>query len=227
MLKVEENNLYYVFAQIPLFDNLFLSMQAQNIAIVHEFITEAERNLWMIYMEQDKTPLPEAMFVSAISQMWIFATYELLRTWRQLAKELLEYHKKLQNSSDAEERKVIISSKLSTLSKRRGASSVPLHSSYIEENFRQMADNEEFARKIEVIFLSTEPIFRTIEALRVTLAKHEIPKGGGVYASAPGYSRIRPGGSMQWEVEYKDKTTKYVSRAEIVEDLQKIGNLIK
>jgi hypothetical protein len=35
-----------------------------------------------------------------------------------------------------------------------------------------------------------EPLFRRIEALRMNLAKHEVPKLHAVPAMAPGYGRI-------------------------------------
>ena len=42
------------------------------------------------YIQTDRTP-PEAMFLNAQSQMWIFAAYELLRTWRARAKDIIKW----------------------------------------------------------------------------------------------------------------------------------------
>jgi len=63
-------------------DDPFLSGQAFNLAIVDEWLTQIEEELMRQLFREDRTPMPEAVFVSAQSQMWIFATYELLRTWR-------------------------------------------------------------------------------------------------------------------------------------------------
>ncbi len=40
------------------------------------------------YIEIERTPAQQAMFVSAQSQLWIFALYELLGTWRQRIRKL-------------------------------------------------------------------------------------------------------------------------------------------
>lgn len=79
--------LYRVFECLPLFDDLFLRMQAQNIAIIHDYLSDLEPELLRLSIDKEVTPIPEMMFVSALSQMWIFALYELLRTWRQRAVE--------------------------------------------------------------------------------------------------------------------------------------------
>ena len=68
-------------------DDPFLSGQAFNLAIVDEWLTQIEEELLRKLWREDRTPTPEAVFVSAQSQMWIFAAYELLRTWRQRAKD--------------------------------------------------------------------------------------------------------------------------------------------
>lgn len=65
-------------------DDPFLSMQATNIGLVDAFLNILESRLMRERFAQDGTPLDTA-FVLAQSQMWIFATYELLRTWKQRA----------------------------------------------------------------------------------------------------------------------------------------------
>jgi hypothetical protein len=67
-----------------------------------------------------------------------------------------------------------------------------------------------------------EPVFRDIELIRVTLAKHEISKGKGLLASAPGYARIGTlTGSTTWHVVLKDGSMTMISRRDIAEDLRK------
>src|SRR6266700_618024 len=58
-------------------------------------------------MRTDKTPFPAFMIVNALSQMWIFALYELLRTWRQMVNEVIRYHEQIEvirNDSEFEEK---------------------------------------------------------------------------------------------------------------------------
>jgi len=69
-----------LFGSDPNFRN-----QAFNIALVDEFIMKLELNLLRQQFQEERTPIVEAAFVSAQSQMWIFAAYELMRTWRQRA----------------------------------------------------------------------------------------------------------------------------------------------
>ena len=68
---------------LPLFEDLFLNMQGQNVMLVDFYLHDLERDLLREYVEIERTPFPVTLIVSALNQMWIFALYELLRTWRQ------------------------------------------------------------------------------------------------------------------------------------------------
>ena len=84
----EENLIYSSLKSLPLMkDDLYMSMQIMNLAIVDEFIRDCETQLLHEYIEKERTPTESAMFVSAQSQLWIFGIYELLRTWRQRSKK--------------------------------------------------------------------------------------------------------------------------------------------
>ncbi len=74
--------------KLPLFNDLFLSMQGQNVMLVDLYLRDLERDLLRELIKIERTPIPATLFVSALSQMWIFAVYELLRTWRQRIKDL-------------------------------------------------------------------------------------------------------------------------------------------
>lgn len=69
----------------------FLRMQAFNLSMVDQFIGDLERQLLQKLIDEERTPLPDAAFLSAQSQMWLFAVYELLRTWRERAHEMLKW----------------------------------------------------------------------------------------------------------------------------------------
>ena len=68
-------------------DDMYLRSQAFNLNIVDNFLTDLEYRVLHDLHEMERTP-PSAHFISAQSQMWIFAAYELLRTWQQRAKEM-------------------------------------------------------------------------------------------------------------------------------------------
>jgi hypothetical protein len=63
---------------LRLFDDLAFTMQALNLGTVHEFLLHLENDLLRELIEFERTP-PNTMFVSAISQLWVYGLYELLR----------------------------------------------------------------------------------------------------------------------------------------------------
>lgn len=68
---------------LPFFeDDVYLGMQAMNIGVMDSIATDFEYQLLREYFEIEKTPLETAMAVSALSQMWVYGLYEVLRMWR-------------------------------------------------------------------------------------------------------------------------------------------------
>ena len=92
--------------KLPLFEDLFLGMQALNLDIVDGYLEHLETELLREYMEIERTPVQSAMFVSALSQLWVFGLYELLRTWRQRVGEVIKFGEELNSlvGSDREKR---------------------------------------------------------------------------------------------------------------------------
>jgi hypothetical protein len=64
--------------------------------------------------------------------------------------------------------------------------------------FERMARDPKYAAQLQSVFDNSEFLFRRLEALRMTLAKHEVPKSGA-YAMAPGYGRIHIS-PRQWPI---------------------------
>ena len=80
--------------KLPFFeDDPYLGMQAMNVGITDSVITQHEYALLHEYREIEKTPLESAMAVSALSQMWVYGLYEVLRMWRD---RQFQFHKLLQ-----------------------------------------------------------------------------------------------------------------------------------
>src|SRR6266704_2447173 len=77
---------------LQLMDDPYLRMQIYNLSIVDQFIMELEEEVLRKLLHDERTP-PETMFLSAQSQMWIFAAYELMRTWRERIRDVLVLHK--------------------------------------------------------------------------------------------------------------------------------------
>jgi len=97
------DNLAWALQSLPLFEDVFLGMQAFNLGMVHEFLLEIEGDLLRELLELERTP-PNTTFVSAISQLWIFGLYELLRTWRQRADEIENFASKVSQATETNRR---------------------------------------------------------------------------------------------------------------------------
>ena len=52
------------------------------------YLRDVETGVRNEYYKLERTPGQSMMFLSVISQMWIFSVYELLRTWRQAVREI-------------------------------------------------------------------------------------------------------------------------------------------
>src|SRR5258706_2878011 len=81
-------------SSLPLFDDIYLKMQATNLDVVDDFLEQQEHQLLEELFEQERTPIPITVFVTALSQMWGFAVYELMRTWRQRVRDSLPSHER-------------------------------------------------------------------------------------------------------------------------------------
>jgi hypothetical protein len=172
---------------LPLFDDLFLRMQAMNLDVVDAFLTEQEAGLLAEYMETDRTPLPTATFVSALSQMWMFALYELLRTWRQRARDVIGWAKAFQGTPPNKQ-EALLSAKRREIENK--AASAEGTAAFYWHAYEAAATELQFAESLRRAVDRTERLFRRIEALRMSLAKHELPGVKGSFAMAPGYGRI-------------------------------------
>lgn len=196
-------------------DDFYLSMQVMNLGIADEYIAALEKDLFGEYLQTDKTPIPEALLVSALSQMWIFAVYELFRTWRQRCREVLKFAQRLsrldvhaRNAELARKKKELEATSPHSLD-RPG----PLWRS-----LERLAIDNDFVDQIQKAYDSSERLFRKIEALRMHLAKHEMPKAPGSFAMAPGYARLdRLTGSLCWQILLQGNEVDIVSRREIAD----------
>lgn len=204
-------------SSVPLCDDLWLGMQARNIAIVDFTVLRGiESEAAQAYIERERTPSDILLPLSALSQMWIFSVYEFLRTWRQRAKDIIETAEKIAAIDQEGRPAAVLEVVEAAKAKERMVRGAPTwHSQHLEN-----ADNNEFVSSLRKYRDFSEPIFRDAEALRVTLAKHEVPKTRGLVAEAPGYGRMNHlTGSMYWFVTLKDES-------QIQIDRRKLGNAL-
>ena len=206
---------------LPLFEeNIFLKMQAQNIAMVDDYLCELEKDLLRESIETDKTPIPSALFLGALSQMWIFAVYELLRTWRQMIREIVEIAGKSFASDSGNQRMRSIKKKKI----KRPKISEEVIEGYYNIPFRKFASNPKMIEILLEAKAAIDPVFRRIVELRIMLAKHEVAGAQGVRANAPGYSRIdMMTGSLYWMVDKKDGTSETISRRSLSDGFRQVS----
>jgi hypothetical protein len=210
--------------RLPLLRGGYLSMQATNIALVDTYLQHLEAQLVSEYLKNERTP-DSFIFVSALSQLWLFGLYELLRTWRQWVSELIAYGEELEKLAQAPNgttaRSARIERQRQKLSK---ASSLITEDVDYNRSFKQVEDNPSSLEELRWARDAVLPIFRRLEALRVTLAKHEIPKTKGLRPLMPGYARIdMTTGSLSWFIILKDDDSDLISRRSIVDSLMALA----
>ena len=72
-------------------DDLYLRMQASNVSIVDKWLMSLEKKVRIARFVEDEKDYESELFLGALSQMWLFAMYELLRTWRERAGEIQKW----------------------------------------------------------------------------------------------------------------------------------------
>jgi hypothetical protein len=202
------NILIMGFKQLPFFkDDLYLGMQAMNVGIVDSVITQYEYSLWAEWIEIEKTPVETAMTVSAMSQMWIYGLYEVLRMWRDRRFQFLKLHKnggifsKLTDMPDDDTMNITIETRKNQL--------------------RRYKDDPSYRESIEEKWNQIEPVYRMTELFRMNLAKHCAPGKDSAMPRAPGYGRInRWCGSMDYELIDKDGYYITMNRRNIADALR-------
>jgi hypothetical protein len=205
--------------KLPLFDeDLYLGMQATNLHIVDNILRDMESQLLALYIEKERTPLPQAIVVSAFSQLWVFGLYEILRTWRTRGERILEFATSLEGVS-GETRQRLIEEKKQKV-QRAGEYAARLVDRW--SAFERATRDARFRQRLQTAIDGSEILFRRIGALRMSLAKHEVPQSGG-YALAPGYGRIHMlNGSIYWQVLLGDKEVDMISRRELADECERL-----
>jgi hypothetical protein len=198
---------------LTLFEDPYLSMQAQNLAIVDGFLNALEQRVMTRLFMEDRTPLEDAMFLNAQSQMWIFAAYEVVRTWRQRANELIKWH---DNGG--------LQLKLEALGDDQGF----VHHGNLRRAsmVREVIADPSIVQRLRDDLKRTHVLFARMEYLRVSLAKHEVPGKAKALVMAPGYGRINFWcGALDYELSNGKYIMGYVNRRDIADDIRAIPSL--
>lgn len=183
-------------------DDPYLSMQASNVGAIDNFLNGLEDQVLQEFGEEDGTPTT-AFFLQAQTQMWIFALYELVRTWRARAQDMINWsdNKRLDQK----------------IAEYRAPLPYTHHGRQMfAKRLERLKEQPELVQALRDDLLRTEQPFTWMEVLRMTLAKHEVAKVKGSIAFAPGYGRIdRFTGSIQYEISNDFAIFDVVSRRQI------------
>jgi hypothetical protein len=195
-------------------DDIFLGMQGMNIGIADAAITSWEYSLLREYNELEKTPLDSAMHVSAFSQMWLFAVYEVMRIWRDRIYVYQKWHR-----AGGMDTAILNLGAEDELNFTKDVRRRQLERFRDDENFRNKADKE---------WSQFEPVYRMTELLRMNLAKHAAPGKDTMFPRMPGYGRINMFcGAMDFEVVDKSGAYHVLNRRNVADALREAFAAIK
>jgi hypothetical protein len=194
-------------ATIPMTDDMYLGLQAQNIARVEMSVLRRWESEVLDEQEADPGGYqgPKYRELMALSQMWVFGLYEFLRTWRQRAGLLMQYEENYNKLTtrpkrDAYLKEIVDKAK----NKARLATQFPVH---YPEHVAKISDPE-FMKSVRAYKDKTEELFKELSAVRMPAAKHELPGKKALIADAPGMGLPdRLTGSICWPVLLGDKQT--------------------
>jgi hypothetical protein len=172
-------------ATIPMTDDMYLWLQAQNIARVEMSVLRRWESEVLGEQEADPGSYqgPKYRELMALSQMWVFGLYEFLRTWRQRAALLMQYEENYNKLTTQPKREAYLKGIVDKAkNKARLATQFPAH---YPEHVAKIADPE-FMKSVRAYMDKTEDLFRELSAVRMPAAKHELPGKKGLIADAPG-----------------------------------------
>lgn len=193
--------------------DLYLGMQATNLGIVDAFLTDLEMSVARKRFDEGLDYLPLAALLSAQSQMWIFAAYELLRTWRQRVREAIE----LKESGRLDERIVELESDLGFKHVARMMRANQL---------RTVRDDPDIVQRLRDDRKRIHVTYARIEHLRMAFAKHEVKgrKASPAYSPVSGYPDPETG-SLRYELEIDGDVIGLVTRRDVADDLRALKDL--
>lgn len=199
-------NRLYILGQ-----DMFMRTQAHNLQLVDDFITDLEYRVLRELIEEEKTP-PSAFFLSAQSQMWIFAAYELLRTWRGRCKNIIKW-------ADTGG----LQQKLDSLKAKDDG--IPHYG--LENQIHQIESiitDPSLVIRIRNELRHLHIPFTRLEFIRVAIAKHEISGKAKSAALMPGYGRINMFcGSLDYQMDNGPIILGNINRRDIADSLRSIN----
>lgn len=206
---IDSMELYQSLSNLVFFsDDMYLRSQAQNLNLVDQFLMTLEYKVLRELLETGSTSA-DTCFLLVQSQMWIFAAYELLRTWRQRASEIIKWHA---NHG--------LEQKLDSL-KERDKTGSHFGLRIRIEQIERVLNDEAIVAELDRQRRHTYIPFTRLEWLRVSLAKHEVSGNPKLVALMPGYGRINNWcGSLDFELENGKYSMGYINRRDVADSIR-------
>lgn len=205
--EIDWSALRSALTSLQLFDDPYMKMQATNLGIVDQFLTDLELKV-LRESFQDDLDISGIIFLNAQSQMWMFSVYELLRTWRQRIREALD----LLNTGKIHER-------IDELLRDHGFRHYGME--IRAKQLRRVSESPDTRRLMEEDLRITHVLYKQLDHLRVALAKHEVKGRRGSVALAPGYGRMDTwSGSLQYELEAGQLSLGTLSRRNVADSIR-------
>jgi hypothetical protein len=195
-------------------DDLYLRMQASNVSIVDKWLMSLEKKVRIARFVDDEKDYESELFLGALSQMWLFAIYELLRTWRERARDIQKW---AANGG--------LGLKIAALEKDEGFPHLS-REAFADLLKRAVADPailhaiEDDLARTHILFI----LFRRLEFLRIALAKHQVSGNERQLAYAPGVGRVDIWtGSMSFELNKGRLSLGELKRRDVADQLRSIA----
>lgn len=190
--------------------DMFMRMQAYNLTIVDTFLTQLEYSNLKKLHKIERTP-PETHFLGAQSQMWIFAAYELLRTWQERCKNLIKWSE----TGGLKQKLEALKSKDDGIT-HFGREN---HIRQIESVISEPMILDRMRKELAHLHIP----FTRLEFIRVAIAKHEVSGKAKAVAHMPGYGRINIDcGSLDYQMDNGPIILGQINRRDIADSLRSI-----
>jgi hypothetical protein len=193
-------------------ENNILVLQAHQLGMVDNALNALEDEV-MCHQADDDPPREQMALLGAMTPMWIYAAYELQRTWRQRCSEVI----KLAETGGLEMKAEHLERDLGYRHYERELRA---------EQLRDARERPELVDQMRLDLRRTEMGFTMLEFVRVALAKHEVSKPGSKkppIAFAPGFARLnRYCGSMEYEMSNGRTIIGTMTRRDIAETIRAI-----
>jgi hypothetical protein len=197
-------------------DNHWLAMQGHQLAMVDTVLNDMEAQVCRQMYDDEDRPVETMALLGALSPMWIYAAYELLRTWRQRCDEVI----RLAANGGLDQR-------ADNLTRERSYNHYDRQ--LRADQLREARDNPALVQRMKDDLARTEMGFTVIEFIRVALAKHEVSGSKNrnkPIAFAPGMARPnRYTGSMEYEMSAGGAIIDYRSRRDLADTIRALPSI--